>query len=112
MKNIELEEPKMENVSDYEGGDMFYFWNKDRDQSNYIEPKWDNLREELIQNGCRSAIKMKKLGQSWYILKKRVDTLMTKEGSNGKFGILQGQRINEEHLMALLIHTDLTRSRQ
>ena len=113
VKNIELEVPEMGNVPVYEGGEMFYFWNKDRDHPNYVEPKWDNLREELIQNGSRSALKMKNLEQSWDILKKRVDKLMKKQvtrslKSNGKYGIPKGQRIDEEHLMALLIHTDLT----
>ena len=63
-KNIELEELELENAPVYEGRNAFYFWNKDHDHPNYIEPKWDNLREELIQNRSRSALKMKYLGQS------------------------------------------------
>ena len=110
--NMVEEEEKKEDPLIYEEGKIFDFWDPNR--LNYIEPKYRDLREELLANGYRDALRLLDLLEIWNALKKRVREL-TANGthltvtSNGKYQIPRGQPIDEEHLMALLIHTDLTK---
>ena len=79
-----------------------------------MKPKYHNLREEFFANASRSTFETVDHRSSWSILEKRVERLLEQRitrslRSNGKYGIPKGQPIDEEHLMALLIHTDLTK---
>ena len=77
-------------------------------------PKYHNLGEEFFATASRSALETVDHRSSWNILEKRVEILLQQQitrslRSNGKYGIPKGRPIDEEHLMASLIHTDLTK---
>ena len=106
------EEEKKEDTPIYEEGKIFEFWNPNRPK--YIEPMYRDLREELLANGSRTALRLFNLLEIWNGLKTRVGKLLENGTnltvtSNGKYQIPREQPIDEEHMMALLIHTDLTK---
>lgn len=93
----------------YDNGTKFYFWDPNR--FNYIQPKYQDLREELLANAPNGMFNLLKV---WNSLEKRVAELIANgtnlcRTSNGKYRNRRGEPIDEKHLMALLIHTDLVK---
>ena len=111
-ENLRL--PAISKAVIYEDGKMWYFSEKYKNHPNYIKPTYRDLKEELIANASRSALSTLNVRDVLHTLESRVAVLMQTKAaqalsSNGRHGIPKGQSIDEAHLTALLIHTDLTK---
>ena len=96
----------------WRNGKKFYYWKSLARHPNFVEAKYDDLEDEMLNNTVLTQMLTKK---EWKKLQKDVMDLMQSESvkkivSNGRhvniYGIPESQPFDKQHLLALKLWTD------
>ena len=98
----------------YEIGKRFYFWDSHRKHTNFVAPKYKNIKEEVLDNPLLAPLSS--IG-AWNALTAAITTLLATEKalricSNGQsvymYGIQKSEPLEAQHLRSLKLYTDFT----
>eukprot|EP01084_Bolivina_argentea_P034776 64413_1 len=104
---------KNEDINFYQLGTRFYFWKQMKEHKHYINRKYSNLKEEMLQNKLIS-FDAQRWNQLIHECHNDVQTNAVKNiKSNGYYLSLYGIKMNSafsiQHLCALKLYTDYTK---
>ena len=98
----------------YEIGKPFYFWNSHRKHPDFVAPKYENMKEEVLESPLLSGLMSI---ESWNALTASIEVLMRCESalrmsSNGQseymYSLKKREPVDANHLRALKLYTDFT----